>query len=162
MQRHAIHTEFNEHQDLSLLSAQDELLVHAARKASSSAYAPYSGFKVGAAAMMSDASIIVGSNQENASYPVGLCAERVLLSTVSSIAAQQCIHTIAIVCQSDTVDTTEPVAPCGVCRQSLVEYAYRFDTPVRLLLVGSSNKVLEFTSVFDLLPFAFKPDNLGR
>lgn len=162
MQETSLQTTYKVHKDSSQLNDQDHLLISKAREASSGAYAPYSGFRVGAAALMSDHSVITGSNQENASFPAGLCAERVLLSTVSSIAPGKSILTMAIVCESDTVDTAEPVAPCGVCRQSLVEFEYRLGSPVRLLLVGSGNKVLEFTTVSDLLPLAFKPNNLGK
>jgi cytidine deaminase len=162
MQEKSFQTLFRLHHDLSLLTEQDHILIRRAREAAIGAYAPYSGFRVGAAALMDDSSVVISSNQENASFPAGLCAERVLLSTISSVAPGKFILTMAIVCESDHVGTIEPVAPCGVCRQSMVEFEYRLNSPIRLLLVGSGNKVLEFKTVSDLLPFAFKPNNLGR
>lgn len=162
MQEKSFQTPFILHDDLSQLTEQDLALINRAKEVAAGAYAPYSGFRVGAAALMDDLSVVVGSNQENASFPAGLCAERVLLSTASSVASGKSMLTMAIVCESEHVETKEPVAPCGVCRQSLVEFEYRFKSPIRLLLVGSGNKVLEFKTVSDLLPFAFMPNNLGK
>ncbi|MEY4336334.1 MAG: hypothetical protein RLZZ45_1253, partial [Bacteroidota bacterium] len=119
-------------------------------------------FRVGALALMEDNSKIHGTNQENASYPIGLCAERVLLAAVSSIAPDQKIKTLAISYESDEVDAMAPVAPCGMCRQSLVEYESRFNEPIRLLLSGQTGTIIELNSVSDLLPFAFKHFHLGK
>jgi cytidine deaminase len=110
---------------------------------------------------MSDGSIVRGTNQENASYPIGLCAERVLLAAASSVAPGQSIVTIAITYESDIVDISAPVAPCGICRQSLLEFESRFQIPMRVLLAGDQ-QVHEFSSVSLLLPLGFKPHHLGK
>ena len=148
--------------DFSFLNEADQDLINKARIVACNAYAPYSGFKVGAVALMGDGSLISGTNQENASYPIGLCAERVLLAAVSSIASNQNILTMAITYQTNIVDSNKPVAPCGICRQSLVEFENRFNSPMRLLLTGSEGEVFEISSASYLLPFAFKSENLGR
>ena len=144
------------------LDVSDQELVKKARLVAFNAYAPYSGFKVGAVAIMEDGTFITGTNQENASYPIGLCAERVLLAAASSVAVNKSILTMAISYQTNLVKSDKPVAPCGICRQSLVEFENRFNTPLRLLLTGSAGEVFEISSVSDLLPFSFKSENLGK
>jgi cytidine deaminase len=136
-------------------------LIIDAKALAQTAYAPYSGFRVASVALMSDGSIIRGTNQENASYPIGLCAERVLLAAASSVAPGQSIITIAITYESDTVDTSAPVAPCGICRQSLLEFESRFNQPMRILLAGNQ-QVFEFPNAALLLPLGFKPHHLGK
>lgn len=146
---------------LNEMPASDQQLINQAKQLAKSAYAPYSGFRVASVALMSDGSIVVGTNQENASYPIGLCAERVLLAAASSIAPGKAISTIAITYESDSVDTTAPVAPCGICRQSLLEFESRFEQPMRVLLSGK-DEVLVFDTVSLLLPLGFKPHHLGK
>lgn len=153
---------FKVHASASALTDIDNDLVVRARELSATAYAPYSGFRVCAVARMQDDKLVMGTNQENASYPIGICAERVLLAAVSSISPGLPIVTMAITYQSDTVDTTEPIAPCGMCRQALVEFESRFNQPMRLLLTGSSGEVFEFETPADLLPMAFKHYHLGK
>lgn len=148
--------------DINHLSLSFQALLLEARAVSLSAYAPYSGFRVGAAAMMSGGSIVTGTNQENASYPIGICAERVLLAAVSSIAPSESILVMAISYQGDEVDSSKPVAPCGMCRQSLIEFENRYQKPIRLLLSGSVGEVFEFDSISDLLPLSFKAEILGK
>jgi cytidine deaminase len=148
--------------DVEHLSSMDKELVQSARLLTEKAYAPYSLFKVAAIARMTDNQFVHGTNQENASYPIGLCAERVLLAAVSSICPDTAIETMAITYASDAVDDTKPVAPCGICRQSLVEFESRFSRPLRLLLTGKTGQVFEIHSASDLLPFAFKSVNLGK
>jgi cytidine deaminase len=150
------------HQDAEHLSPQDKALVQSARLLTEKAYAPYSLFKVAAIASMSNHQHVHGTNQENASYPIGLCAERVLLAAASSICPDTAIDTMAITYASETVEDSFPVAPCGICRQSLVEFESRFNRPLRLLLTGKTGLVFEMHSASDLLPFAFKPANLGK
>lgn len=152
---------FNKFNSTNELSQSDRLIIEKAKILAKSAYAPYSGFRVASVALMSDGTVVQGTNQENASYPIGLCAERVLLAAVSSVAPGQSIQTIVITYESDSVDNTAPVAPCGICRQSLLEFESRFNQPMRLLLVGSK-EILEFQSVSLLLPLGFKPHHLGK
>lgn len=158
----SFHVDFTVHQDLKTLSETDRRLIENAKNAAHLAYAPYSNFKVGAAVILKDGTFYSGSNQENASFPAGICAERVVLSTVSSVSPLNSVVTMAICSISDDVEVSDPVAPCGICRQSLIEYESRFNAPIRLLLVGSNEKVCEFISASELLPMAFKPHHLGK
>lgn len=162
MDNASVKIEFRIHEDSTSLNELDTALIQEVRKLCKTAYAPYSKFRVGAIALMEDNSKINGTNQENASYPIGLCAERVLLAAVSSIAPGKSIHTMAISYESDEVSSTDPVAPCGICRQSLVEFESRFNHPLRLLLTGQTGKIFEFASASDILPFAFKHFHLGK
>jgi cytidine deaminase len=152
---------YKKYDSIDELPASDQQLVKDAKALAKTAYAPYSGFRVASVALMSDGSIVRGTNQENASYPIGLCAERVLLAAASSVAPGQSIQTIAITYESDTVDTSAPVAPCGICRQSLLEFESRFGQPMRVLL-AADQEIVEFESVSLLLPLGFKPHHLGK
>ena len=152
---------FKKYSSVDELPADDQLLIQRAKDLAKSAYAPYSGFRVASVALMSNGTLVNGTNQENASYPIGLCAERVLLAAASSIAPGQSIMTIAITYESEVVDASAPVAPCGICRQSLLEFESRFDHPMRLLLAGS-HQIYEFESASLLLPLGFKPQHLGK
>ena len=162
MSLEVIQIPFTAFDQITDLDPDDATLVKDARDICKSAYAPYSKFRVGAMALMEDGSRIHGTNQENASYPIGLCAERVLLAAVSSIAPGKAIKSMAISYESDEVDANAPVAPCGICRQSLVEFESRFKNPMRLLLSGQSGKIILVNSASDLLPFAFKHYHLGK
>ncbi len=152
--------QFIKHKDAYELSDADQQLISKARSIATSAYAPYSGFKVASVAMLKNVEFVHGTNQENASYPIGLCAERVMLATLSSVAPDAVVKTICISYFSEKLPSDAPIAPCGICRQSLVEFESRFSTPIRLLLTGQQGEVYEFKSVTDLLPMAFKKKNL--
>ncbi|MFZ9332234.1 MAG: cytidine deaminase [Chitinophagaceae bacterium] len=153
---------YNKYADAADLSQVDQQVIGQARKLTSNAYAPYSGFKVASVAQTSDNNFVHGTNQENASYPIGLCAERVMLAAISSVAPATVIKTICISYNSEKHPTNLPIAPCGICRQSLVEFESRFNDPIRLLLTGQSGEVFEFKSVSDLLPMAFKKQHLVK
>ena len=142
------------------LSEQEASLLKKAREATQHAYAPYSHFKVGAVAKMKNGEIVAGSNQENASFPVGLCAERVLLASASSLYPKIPIDMIAISYSSDQVASDHPVAPCGICRQSLQEFEERSKTPIKLVLGGMQGKVIVIEKACQLLPLAFTSDEL--
>ena len=103
------------------LSEEDAWLLNEAQEVSQNAYAPYSNFQVGAVAKLANGEIVAGSNQENASYPVGLCAERVLLASISSLYPKVAVESIAISYRSSMVESDHPITPCGICRQSLQE-----------------------------------------
>jgi cytidine deaminase len=142
------------------LPEADRYLLQKAREHTANAYAPYSHFRVAAVARTMGGHIVKGTNQENASYPVGICAERVLLSTLSSLYPDDPVETIAISYHNMEGDSGSPVSPCGMCRQSLVEYEYRLHHPIRLVLAGQDGKVLVVKKAKDLLPFTFTPDDL--
>lgn len=148
------------HTSVSSLNDSDRELVFKARELTALAYAPYSSFFVSAVARMENGKSLHGTNQENASFPAGLCAERVLLAVVSSICPESPINTIAISYASKLVNDQYPLAPCGICRQSLIEYESRFNNKIRLLLTGQEGEIYEINSVSDILPFAFRPSNL--
>ncbi len=151
---------YDVYQSNNELEANDAALLQRAIDATSIAYAPYSNFRVGAAALLENGEIVVGSNQENASYPVGLCAERVLLSAVSSVYPGVSIKTMAISYRSESGLSNRPISPCGVCRQTLVEYEARLKHPIRLILGGMEGKIWVIPAAGSLLPFGFSGDDL--
>jgi cytidine deaminase len=142
-----------------LPEAQQQLL-QKARAVTEQAYAPYSNFQVGAVARLENGEFVAGSNQENASYPVGLCAERVLLASVSSLHARVPIDAVAVSYKSDQRESDHPIAPCGICRQSLQEYESRMGRPVQLILGGLTGPVYVIDSASRLLPLAFTREEL--
>ncbi len=133
--------------DMDLLKQAKDLLPKA--------YAPYSNFQVAAVARLKSGAIVGGTNQENASFPVGICAERVLLSTASILHTDEPIHTIAITYNNINGTSSKPISPCGICRQSLVEYEQRTGNDIRLILGGASGEIIILHSAKDLLPFSF-------
>ena len=131
-----------------------------ARAVTRQAYAPYSNFFVGAVAELSNGEIVSGTNQENASYPVGICAERVLLGNAATLYPNVSIDTMAISYDSKNVKSDHPISPCGMCRQSLLEYETRTKKPIRLILAGQEGKIIIVKTVNYLLPFAFTSGEL--
>lgn len=139
----------------SELSPSDRQLVEAAREAARRAYAPYSHFSVGAAIRLSDGTVVEGSNQENAAFPSGLCAERTAAFYAHSRYPSLTFKEIAIAAiATDGHQTDAPISPCGACRQSLLEYETLAGSPVRVLLAGASETFI-LPSVRSLLPVAF-------
>jgi cytidine deaminase len=153
--------EFESYDSIDQLGAADAALLRSAQKVTENAYAPYSQFHVGATAMLANGQTISGTNQENASYPVGLCAERVLLSAASAVYPNIPINTIAISYQGENVTSDRPISPCGICRQTLVEYETRFANPIRLILAGQSGKIYVIPKASLLLPFGFSGEDLN-
>jgi cytidine deaminase len=137
------------------LSEADAALVKQAREVTAVAYAPYSNFNVGAVARLANGEIVTGTNQENASYPVSICAERVLLSSAASMHQGIPIETMAISYHNIKGESNHPISPCGMCRQSLVEYEERVEQPIRLLLSGMDGKVFVIEKANALLPLSF-------
>lgn len=142
------------------LSKQDAALLQKARAITANAYAPYSHFNVGAAALLANGEILTGTNQENASFPVGICAERTLLSAVSSVFPNTAIQTMAISYFNSKGNTNYPISPCGMCRQALAEYEERTQQPIRLILSGQEGEVLVISSAAQLLPLSFGKKDL--
>jgi cytidine deaminase len=137
------------------LERDDASLLEEAKLAVKLAYAPYSGFRVSAVAKLKNGKTITGTNQENASYPVGICAERVLLSAISSVYPGIPVDTIAVSYESDSIRSDHPISPCGICRQTLCEYEERQKSPIRLILSGREGKVFIIGKAGYLLPLAF-------
>ena len=147
--------------DLSELAEKDAWLLTEARNVTKEAYAPYSNFYVGAVAILANGEIVAGTNQENVSYPVGICAERVLLGSVATLHPNVPVESIAISYNGDDVKSDHPISPCGMCRQALLEYETRVNKPIRLILSGQEGKIFVIKSASLLLPFAFTKKELG-
>ncbi len=145
--------------DEELASADAELL-SIARRVTAHAYAPYSNFHVGAAARLVNGEIVTGTNQENASFPAGICAERTLLSVAASLHPGIAIDTLAISYDNANGPSNRPIAPCGICRQSLQEFEQRTGQSMRVILGGQSGKIFLLPQSSLLLPFAFSADEL--
>jgi len=143
------------------LNAEDRQLLTDARNVTDKAYAPYSNFHVGAAAKLENGKIVTGTNQENASYPVGICAERVLLSAISSLYQGIPVETMAVSYQSKKMKSDHPISPCGMCRQALQEFEGRTGRPIRLILAGMEGEIYIINSASQLLPLAFSSEELG-
>jgi len=119
------------------------------------AYAPYSRFRVGAAILLDNGKIVLGSNQENAAYPSGLCAERVAVFQAGSIYPDAKILKMAISAASDTLVTSIPIPPCGSCRQSIAEYEIKQGNPIEIYFMGEVGAIYKSASLKNLLPFLF-------
>ncbi|MCR9102204.1 MAG: cytidine deaminase [bacterium] len=137
------------------LSAADQALLKAAARAMDLAYAPYSNFKVGAAVRLADGAIVIGSNQENAAYPMCLCAERVALGNASLNHPTEKLQALAIRVRNEKKSIPEPAAPCGSCRQAISEMEDRQQQPIRILMQGDDEMVYEVESGQALLPLGF-------
>ena len=142
MKQDKIEISYEVFDNISELNSADAWLLNEAREVTRQAYAPYSNFYVGAVAKLNNGEIVAGTNQENASFPVGLCAERVLLASASSLYPHVPIETMAISYYSDNGVSNQPIAPCGMCRQSLQEYEIRLNHPIRQSLGGLKEKYL--------------------
>lgn len=141
------------------LTPEEKQLVEEARQATYRSYSPYSRFSVGASVLLANGVILSGSNQENAAYPSGLCAERTVLFYANSQYPNQPITMMAIAARSEKGFTEIPITPCGACRQVLAETERRFEQPIRILLYGETETII-IDGVKDLLPFLFDEDIL--
>ena len=129
-------------------------LYEAAFEASKHAYAPYSKFSVGAAALLANGTVVTGTNQENAAYPSGLCAERTTLFYANSQYPDQPVTTLAIAARTEKDFIDLPIPPCGACRQVILETEKRYQRPIRILLYGKK-AIYEVKSIGVLLPLSF-------
>ena len=151
---------FDVYDSIDELDSQDAWLLREARGVTEAAYAPYSNFNVGAVAKMANGEIVAGTNQENASYPAGICAERVLLSSAATLYPQIAIETLAISYNNMNGISDHPISPCGICRQTLSEYEERMNHPIRLILSGLEGKVYIIEKSSNLLPLSFGSEDL--
>ena len=119
------------------------------------AYAPYSKFHVGTAILLDNNEIITGNNQENASYPSGLCAERAAIYYAGSNYPETKILVMAIVAGSIKKTTSKPIPPCGACRQAIAEYEVKQESPIEIYFKGETGKVVKSNSLANLLPLLF-------
>jgi cytidine deaminase len=137
------------------LPDSEHILVGKANEAAGDAYAPYSNFKVGAALLLADGTIVKGNNQENIAYPSGLCAERVALFYAGANYPDTAVKTIVVVAQGDLIAADECVSPCGSCRQVIAQSESRQDRDIRIILIAQDGKTWVFNSIKDILIFPF-------
>ena len=144
------------------LSAQEQQLVANAKAAFKTAYAPYSGFLVGASVLLENGEVINGSNQENVAYPSGLCAERVALFMIGTTYPDDKILSMAITAQTDHFLIKEPVTSCGACLQVMAEYEKKQSQPINVLFYCLNGTIIRTTGIKTLLPFAFEETRLQK
>lgn len=142
------------------LSTEEQALIATAKEATNRSYVPYSKFHVGAAVLLADGAIVAGSNQENAAYPSGTCAERCAMFYANSEHPDMGVKAIAVAARLDNGEfLTAPITPCGSCRQVLIETEHRYGKPIRVLLYGTSG-IYILDSCAELLPFQFYSEAL--
>lgn len=151
---------FEQFKNIDELNIEDKKLLQDAIDASNSAYAPYSNFKVGAAVLLENGVTIKGSNQENAAYPSGLCAERVAFFYTGSQYPGVKIKSVAVTAFSKNSSLPHPVSPCGACRQVMAEYEQLYKNNIRFIMFDSENKIIIADSIKSLLPFTFNSESL--
>lgn len=149
------YTVYEDEKELAVSAIADAELLRQAHEATGSSYAPYSKFHVGAAVRLANGAVVKGNNIENAAYPSGLCAERVALFAAQAQYPDMPIEALAITACSEITEITDPVAPCGACRQVMVEAEQRSGIPMRIICQGNTGKVFVFNGVETLMPFIF-------
>lgn len=152
----------NEYYSVEELPTEWKNLVLEARKMTQKAYAPYSNFYVGAALLLENGEVVLGSNQENAAYPSGLCAERVAFFSASANYPNTRIKVVAVSANSKDLQLSSPIAPCGACRQVMLEYEVKQEEDIIVLLTADTGAVYQIAKVKDLLPFFFSKDALVK
>lgn len=145
---------YNEYESLDQLELRDRELAQAAIEATKGSYAPYSNFNVGAAVRLDNGQIVKGSNQENAAYPSGICAERTAMFYASANYPDNAMTAIAITASQNGTLCDNPATPCGSCRQVMAQYQTKGGQPMEILLVGGK-KIWKFGKVDDVLPLIF-------
>ena len=162
MKKITVETHLDVYDSLEELPVSIQKLFNKAQQARDTAYAPYSHFTVGVAITLDNGKIIQGSNQENAAYPSGLCAERVAVFYAGATFPNAVITALAITVKSSDKIVTTPVAPCGACRQSLAEYEIKQKSPMAVYFMGETGKIIKAPSIKALLPLGFDSSFLGR
>jgi cytidine deaminase len=152
--------DFEVYKSIDELNKEDADLLAEARKVTQFAYVPYSNFRVGAFAKLVNGETVSGTNQENASYPAGICAERTLMSVASSLFPETGIDTIAISYNNINGKSDHPISPCGICRQSLAEFQARTKNPIRVILSGMEGEVQVIKNAANLLPLSFSSEDM--
>ena len=155
MKKITITADLDIYENLEELSEDVKTLMKDAFAARDKAYAPYSKFNVGAAILLDNGQIVTGSNQENASYPAGLCAERTAIFYAGAKYPEAKIVKMALSAKSDNHTVEIPTPPCGSCRQAIAEYEMKQETPIEIYFMGETGKVVKAHSISDLLPLIF-------
>jgi cytidine deaminase len=159
MQQKEIRIWYEEYSSSEELPEDMKQLLESSREVSLKAWAPYSGFCVGAAVKLANGMVFTGNNQENAAYPSGLCAERTALFYANANYPEVPVVAIAVSARNENRITSEPVSPCGSCRQVIIETETRFKQPINIVLDGQSS-ICIFHGIESLLPMSFKPESL--
>lgn len=157
-----INFEYDIIQGFNVLNSKEIELINSAISSSKKAYAPYSGFYVGAAVLLSNQTIILGNNQENVAYPSAMCAERVALFSASAQYPGEIIKAIAIYALSPSFSLAHPVTPCGSCRQVMAEYEIKQEEDFQVFLVGENELIYRIKNAKSLLPLLFHEQNLKK
>lgn len=155
MKKVTITTNYTSYNNLTELDSENQMLFKKAIKVRDTAYAPYSNFLVGTAILLANGKVITGSNQENAAYPSGLCAERVAIYYAAAKYPNIDILKIVISAKSNIKKVDKPVAPCGSCRQAIAEYETKQVKDIKLLFMGETGEIIESSSLKNLLPLGF-------
>jgi cytidine deaminase len=143
------------YENLQELPESIQTLMTTAIEVRNSAYSPYSKFNVGAAILMDNGEVVAGSNQENASYPSGLCAERTAIYYANAKYPNAKMQIMALSASSQTKVTDKPIPPCGACRQAIAEYEIKQNEPIQIYFMGAQGKVVKSASLANLLPLIF-------
>jgi cytidine deaminase len=162
MIKHTLSISYTAVTDITELNDEDRKLLKEAWVACDRAYAPYSQFNVGASLRLYNGEIFTGNNQENSAYPSGLCAERVAVFAASAMHPGIAIESIAVVAKTKVFTISDPVTPCGSCRQVISEYEMLSGKPIRILLQGSADKIWIIEGISNLLPFMFHGAELKK
>lgn len=162
MNKITLTTTIEEYSSPQELGPEEQNLLKEAKEAAKDAYAPYSGFHVGAAVLLEDGRVVRGSNQENMASPSGLCAERIAIFAAGAQFPGIKIKAVAITAFSNSFAVNHPVAPCGGCRQAMAEYEERYGQDIQLVLSGEKGKAYKVKSVKSLLPLMFNEKPLKR
>jgi cytidine deaminase len=146
--------------DIEDLDNESKYLVHKAKEATAHSYAPYSRFQVGAALILEDGTVVTGSNQENASYPLCMCAERVALYNAACQFPKKTIVKMAVVAHKRNQKDLTPATSCGACAQVMLEFEGRQKKPIQVIMLGAKNQWVKCSQVSVLLPLGFDKTNL--
>ena len=152
---------FEEFKTVDELSPGEQKLFARAREAARLAYAPSSRFRVGCALLLENGEVITGNNQENAAYPLGLCAERVAFFTAGANHKGVKIIQAAVYAESELFTVSHPISPCGACRQAMSEYENNQTSPIPVVMGAQTGPLIKIKAVADLLPLSFGRSSLN-
>ncbi|WP_299115330.1 cytidine deaminase [uncultured Winogradskyella sp.] len=151
-----IETTLEVYDSMAELPKDVQQLMQSAIKVRENAYSPYSKFNVGAAILLDNGEIVSGSNQENASYPSGLCAERTAIYYAGATYPKSKMLKMALTASSQNQMTDKPIPPCGACRQAIAEYEIKQNQPIEIYFMGAEGKIVKSESLANLLPLLFE------
>lgn len=160
MKKINVNTSFNVFDSIDELDSKTGDLMNKAIEARKTAYAPYSNFSVGAALLLDNGKVVLGTNQENAAYPSGLCAERVAIFYAGSQYPEAKVLKICITASPKDRDSNIPIPPCGSCRQSIAEYEFKQEKAIEIYFMGAIGEVYKSDSLKNLLPLMFDKNHL--